>query len=307
MVTMNKIINVLFDSRKRFEYLSRYGFYKWMEDEKYLKKKYYLSMGKNLNLENPKTFNEKLQWLKLNDRKDIYTIMADKYEAKRYVADIIGKKYIIPTFGIYDRFDDINFDELPDSFVIKCTHNSGGLVICRDKTNFDKKSAKKRINKALRRNYYYRAREWPYKNIKPRIIVEKYIKDEMSDDLMDYKFMCFNGKPKYVYITVKNDNIFENYYDINFRPIDINHGFPRSEMKFKKPELFAEMKEIAKKLSKDTSFLRVDLHYTNGKILFGEMTFYDWAGFRPFSHEGMWDKKLGDLLILDTKKKRCKK
>ncbi len=278
----------------------------FLSDDDYLKIVYRVRFGRKLDLKNPKTFNEKLQWLKLYDRKDIYSMMVDKCEAKKYVASVIGKEFIIPTFGVYDRFEDIDFNKLPKQFVMKCTHNSGGIVICKDKKKLDKKKARKVLNKCLKRNFYYANREWPYKNVKPRIIVEKYIKDKMSDDLLDYKFMCFNGKPKYVYITVKNDNIFENYYDMNFRPIDINHGFPRSEINFMKPIPFVEMEKIAKKLSKDMPFLRVDLHYTNGKILFGEMTFYDWAGFRPFSNEGVWDEKMGAMIDLNKIKKENK-
>ncbi len=278
----------------------------FLGDDDYLKIVYRVRFGRKLDLKNPKTFNEKLQWLKLYDRKDIYSMMVDKCEAKKYVASVIGKEFIIPTLGVYDRFEDIDFNKLPKQFVMKCTHNSGGIVICKDKKKLDKKKARKVLNKCLKRNFYYANREWPYKNVKPRIIVEKYIKDKMSDDLLDYKFMCFNGKPKYVYITVKNDNIFENYYDMNFRPIDINHGFPRSEINFMKPIPFVEMEKIAKKLSKDMPFLRVDLHYTNGKILFGEMTFYDWAGFRPFSNEGVWDEKMGAMIDLNKIKKENK-
>ena len=302
MNKIEKIKTCIISPEKRFYYMSRVGILNCLSDERFLGRKYFLNFGKRINLDYPKTFNEKLNWLKLHDRKDIYTRMVDKAEAKKYVSGIIGEEYIIPTIGVYEKFDDIGFDKLPDSFVIKCTHNSGGIVVCKDKTVFNQRAARKTINRAMKRNYYYGAREWPYKNIKPRIIVEQFVKDDIVDDLRDYKFMCFNGNPKYVYITVKNDNIFENYYDMNFKPVGIDHGFPRSSMKFKKPELFSEMKDIAKKLSKDIPFLRVDLHYVNGKILFGEMTFYDWAGLRPFPDEGKWDEKLGNLLVLGNEK-----
>ncbi len=263
--------------------------------------KYYIAyifeekFNKEINLDNPQTFNEKLQWLKLYDRKEIYTTMVDKYKVKKYVANIIGEEYIIPTLGIYDKFEDINFDKLPNQFVIKCTHDSGGLIIVKDKFKIDIESAKKKINKCLKRNYFYKYREWPYKNIKPRIIVEKYIKDELIEDLRDYKFMCFNGEVKYVYVTVKNDDIFENYYDLDFNPVMINHGFRRYEKEFKKPENFEIMVEIAKKLSKNVPFLRVDLHNVKGKIYFGEMTFYDWGGLRTFPDEKI-DIELGKLI-----------
>ena len=271
----------------------------FVPDEPYVKARYYLKNGEKLNLKNPKTFNEKMQWLKLHNRKDIYTKMVDKYEAKKFVAGIAGEKYIIPTLGIYKKFDDIDFDKLPKQFVIKCTHNSGGFVICKDKSKLDLKKTKKKINKCLKKNYYYFGREWPYNNVKPRIIVERYVKDDIIDDLRDYKFICFNGEPKYVYITVKNDNIFENYYDMDFKPINIDHGFPRSDIEFEKPKRFSEMKKLASKLSKDIPFLRVDLHYVNGKVLFGEMTFYDWSGSRLFAQR-KWDKELGDLIDLSS-------
>ena len=274
-----------------------------INDKTYLKIRYKRRTGKKLNLRHPKTFNEKLQWLKLYDHNQKYTKMADKYEAKKYVQKIIGKKYIIPTIGIYDDFDEINFNKLPKKFVIKCTHDSGGLIICKDKKTLNISQARKKINKSLRKNYYYSGREWPYKNIKPRIIVEKFIEDDTIDDLRDYKFMCFNGEPQYVYITVKNDNIFEDYYDMDFKPVNIKHGFPRSNINFQKPALFEKMKDIARRLSKDIPFLRVDLHYVNGEILFGEMTFYDWAGFMPFETDEQ-DKKFGSLIKLPKRRRK---
>ena len=304
MSVVKKIEQCVIDPKTRFYYATKLGFYNHLDDVTYLKKKFRLNIGIELDLENPQTFNEKLQWLKLYDRKDIYTTMVDKYEAKKYVADIIGEEYIIPTLGVYDKFEEVDFNKLPKQFVMKCTHNSGGIVICRDKAKLNKRAAKKKIEKAMKRNYYYSCRDWPYKNVKPRIIVEDFIKDDMTDDLRDYKFMCFNGKPEYVYITVKNDDIFEDYYDMNFRLIDINHGFRRSEIDFKKPELFDKMVGIVKKLSEGVPFLRVDLHYVNGKVLFGEMTFYDWGGLRPFSGDGGWDKKLGNLIDLDLIRKK---
>ena len=177
--------------RNIIDYLDSRGFFKFMSDEAYLKFMYKLKMKRKLNLSDPQTFNEKLQWLKIYDRKPEYTTMVDKYEAKKYVADIIGEEYIIPTLGVWDRFEDIDFDELPDQFVLKCTHDSGGLVICRDKSKLDLKAAKKKINKSLKRNYYWIGREWPYKNVRPRIIAEKFMTDPTSDDLQDYKFFFF--------------------------------------------------------------------------------------------------------------------
>lgn len=276
-------------------------FFRAMPDKQFLKMKYWIKIGKILNLSEPNSFNEKMQWLKLNDRKEEYSLMADKVEAKKYVSNVVGKKYIIPTLGVYNVFDEINFDELPEQFVIKTTHDSSGSTVCLDKEYLDMDALRNKINASLKTNYYYHSREWPYKNIRPRIIIEKYVKDDVADDLRDYKFMCFNGIPKYVYVTVKNNNIFENYYDMDFRPVGINHGFPRIEPEFKKPSRFNEMKNVAKKLSRGIPFLRVDLHFAGGKVLFGEMTFYDWGGFRPFADE-KWDYFLGDMIKLDLDK-----
>ncbi len=168
---------------------------RFIPDELYLKCKYKQVTGLDLNLSNPQTFNEKIQWLKLNDRRPAYTEMVDKYEAKRYVAGIIGEQYIIPTLGVWDRFEDIDFDKLPDKFVLKCTHDSGGVCVCKNKANLDRDKARRTIEKSLKTNYFWVGREWPYKNVKPRIIAEQYI-ESIDNDLMDYKFMCFDGEVK---------------------------------------------------------------------------------------------------------------
>lgn len=277
-------------------------------DAIFLRIMYKKVFGKKLNLKNPQTFNEKLQWLKLYDRKDIYTTMVDKYEVKEYVAKIIGDKYIIPTIGVYNKFDDIDFDELPNQFVIKCTHDSGGLVIVDDKKNFDIKNARKKINKSLKKNYYYNSREWPYKNVKPRIIVEKYMEDKKYKSMRDYKFFCFDGKPKLMYISEgshTNDAKIA-FYDMDFNKLDIKRkDYKDFEILPNKPLNFEKMKEIARVLSKGIPHLRVDLYDVNGKIYFGELTFSTCSGYIPFSDE-KWDKKLGDMLDLTMVKKNEK-
>lgn len=182
------------------------GLYDGMDDETFLKMAYKRKFGKELDLNNPVTFNEKLQWLKLNDRKPEYTEMVDKFMAKKYVASIIGQEHIIPTLGVWSRFDDIDFDKLPTQFVLKCTHDSGGLVVCKDKSNLNKKAAKKKIEKSMKTNYYKGGREWPYKNVKPQIIAEEYMEDISGNGLTDYKFYCFNGVPKYLYVSNGMDN-----------------------------------------------------------------------------------------------------
>ena len=183
----DKLIKILKNPGYIFIALSRLGFFKKMNDEKYLCIVYKIRTGKTLNLENPKTFNEKLQWLKLYDRKIEYTTMVDKYAVKQYVADKIGENHIIPTLGVWDKFEDIDFDKLPNNFVLKCTHDSGGLVICRDKSKLDMNAAKKKLNKSLKRNYFYAGREWPYKDVKPRIIAEKYLEEKGKTVPEDYK------------------------------------------------------------------------------------------------------------------------
>lgn len=226
---------------------------RFLGDQTYLKIKYKYKMKQKLNLNNPQTFNEKLQWLKIHDRKDIYTTMVDKYEAKKYIADIIGQEYIIPTLGIYEKFEDINFEELPDKFVIKCTHDSGGIVICKDKSKFDYNNAKKRINKCLNRNFYYHGREWPYKNVKPRVIVEEFI----GENLTDYRIYCFNGKAKYVYMYLNKFNDEGrpepkncNIYDMNWNLQEFHQNSLPTKEKYNKPKQLEEMKEIAEKLSR---------------------------------------------------------
>lgn len=215
MVTIRKLFRYLYDSDYRFLINSyRFGMYKEMSDEAYLKRTFKACFGYVPDLENPRTLNEKLQWLKLHDRKDIYTTMVDKYEAKKYVGHVIGEKYVIPTLGVWDHFDDIDFTKLPMSFVLKCTHDSGSVVLVRDKNHWDKDAAKKLLERGLSRNYYWSGREWPYKNVKPRILAEEMV--DMNP--VDYKWICLKGEPEVLCMCMdrqKGDLTF-NYYDMNF-------------------------------------------------------------------------------------------
>lgn len=272
-----------------------------MSDEKYLKLKFKLRCKRELDLVNPKSFNEKLNWLKLYDRNPLYSKLADKYDVKEYVAQKIGKEYVVPNYGVWEKFEDINFDALPNQFVLKTTGDSSGVIICTDKREFDKKSAAKKIKKSLTRNYYYRTREWPYKDIHPRIIADMLLDEHTGKELQDYKFWCFNGEPKVMYVTNKGTNVAENFYDMDFNPIDINHGFPRISPEFKKPKDFGTMKQLAAILSKGIPFVRVDFFYVDNKIYFGEFTFYDWGGLRPFVSYEM-DLKIGEWLTLPKAK-----
>ena len=302
---IRKIKQIITDPGVRFLRLSQWGFYNRMDDAKYLKKKYRLKMGKELDLDNPKTFNEKLQWLKLSDRKDIYTTMVDKYEAKKYVANIIGKEYIIPTFGVYNKFDEIDFAKLPKRFVIKCTHDSGGLVICRDKAKFDKKAAKKKINKSLKRNYYYSGREWPYKNVKPRIIIEKYMEEDGKDELIDYKVMCFGGKAKMIFTCTERfgDGLKVTWFDLDWNRLPFERHYPVSKKDIPKPKNLKKMIELSEKLAEGMVFVRIDWYEINGKLYFGEYTFYPGSGTEEFTPE-KWDKRLGDWIDLGLMEKK---
>lgn len=286
--------------------LGHRGWFHWMSDETYLKIAYRVKMGKRLNLNSPVTFNEKLQWLKLHDRKPEYTTMVDKYEAKRWVADRIGEEYIIPTLGGWNHFDEIDFDKLPNQFVLKCTHDSGGLVICRDKSEFDKEAARRKIEASLRHNFFWGQREWVYKSVKPRILAEAYMEDEIakkmgSEGLTDYKFFCFNGTPEFIYVSCG----LENHRTAQISFLDMNWNFAKFRRgdykplnsKPPKPLTFMVMKKIARRLSKNIPFVRVDLYEVKGRVYFSEMTFYPCSGFLPFEPE-KYDKVLGDKIII---------
>lgn len=280
---MNKIISYIVEPKKIILYLMNKNYLSFIPDETFLKMKYKLMMGTKLDLENPKTFNEKLQWLKLHDRNPEYTKMVDKYEAKEYVANIIGKEYIIPTLGVWDKFDDIDFDALPNEFVLKPTHTSGNVFICKDKSKIDYKKLKKQVNKWLKRDYYRIHREWPYKNVKPRIIAEKYMEDQ-TGELVDYKVYAFNGKCDYVMTCVdraKGETKFL-YYDKNW---NLKKEFSFDGLKYgqtinvPRPKNLDKMFGFAEILSKDIPFVRVDFYEANGNLYFGELTFFPSAGF----------------------------
>ena len=297
-------IKYLRDPKYRFLRNADIGIYNGMDDEKFLRIKYRYLMGKELNLDDPQTYNEKLQWLKLYDHNPLYTTMVDKYEAKKYVASLIGQKYIIPTLGVWNRFEEIEFDKLPNQFVLKCTHDSGGIVICRDKSQLDIKKAKKKIEKCLRKNYYYQGREWPYKNVKPRIIAEEYKEDSNSFDLKDYKFFCFDGVPKALFVATDRQSSSEtkfDFFDAEFRHLDIRNGHPNSSTSIEKPKSFDEMLSLAAVLSKNIPHARIDFYEIDGKPYFGEITLSHWSGMVPFEPEE-WDYKFGEWIKLPNKR-----
>lgn len=254
--------------------------------------------GEALDLKDPKTFNEKLQWLKLYNRKPEYTTMVDKHAVKAYVTEKIGEEYIIPTLGVWERFEDIDFDALPDQFVLKCTHGSGDVIICKDKSKLDKAAAKKKLTKALKTNFYKISREWPYKDVPRRIIAEKFMANSDGRDIADFKFYCFNGEPAYMFVvTDRSGDCRLDYFDMDFVHQDIFDTWPNSDTPMKKPETFEQMKELSRVLSAGLPHARIDFYEIDGKIYFGEITFFSSGGlavFEPFE----WDRKLGDLIEL---------
>ncbi|WP_372663125.1 ATP-grasp fold amidoligase family protein [Cohnella sp.] len=274
-----------------------------MNDEIHLQFMYWVRIGKRLNLNKPKSFNEKLQWLKLYDRNPIYTQLVDKYEVRRYITNVIGEKYLIPLLGVYNDFDEIDIEKLPEAFVLKCTHDSGGLLICKDKKSLDLEEAKVKFNRWLKRNFYFNSREWPYKNVEPRIICEEFKLDESSTELKDYKFMCFNGEAKCLFVCLNRNSpngLNVDFYDMDWNPMPFERHYLNSKSIINKPKNFKKMVEFAEKLSKNIPFVRVDFYEINGNLFFGELTFYPGSGYEKFKPES-FDYLLGSWIELPTK------
>ena len=272
----------------------------FLPDKLYISLKYFYRFHKFPDLKDPKTYNEKLQWMKLNDHNELYHTLADKYEVKKYVEKLIGSEYIIKTLGVYDSFDEIDFDKLPDRFVLKCTHDSGGLVICKDKSSLDIENSRKIIESSLKTNYFYHSREWAYKDLKPRIIAEEYI-ETSKGDLPDYKFFCFDGKARALYVATgrhTKEGVCFDFFDENFNHLPFYNSHPNTKHKIDKPAGFDKMKELAELLSAGMPHVRVDLYDIDGKIYFGEYTFYHMSGFQPFKPEE-WDYTFGSWIDLD--------
>ena len=294
---IKNIVKYVCDSDYRFIKNAYGGMYKSMPDEEYLKRMFKAKLHYELNLDNPKSFNEKLQWMKLHDHNPLYPRLVDKYEAKQYISDTIGKEFVIPALGVWDRVEDIDFSGLPDQFVLKCTHDSGGHVICTDKKAFDIASAKKKIEKFMKRNYYWIGREWAYKNVKPRVLAEAYMVDESGTELKDYKFFCFNGEPKYIQVDF-NRMIHhkKNVYNTEWELQDFSINYPSDRaVSISKPPAFNKMVEFSKILSHDFVFARVDFYSVYDKVFVGEITFYPGSGFLRFSSRQI-DRQFGELI-----------
>lgn len=297
---MNKYISYLLSPDETVLALAAHGLLPFLSSKKYLEIKFKLRMGYKLDIHNPLTFNEKLQWLKLYDHRPEYTMMVDKFEVKKYVSSIIGENYIIPTLGVWNTFDEIDFEKLPNQFVLKCTHDSGGVAICRDKSNFDFLAARKKINHSLKTNFYLVSREWPYKNVKPRIIAEQYLENDNEMELKDYKFMCFDSKVKCEFVCSNRHStsgLEVTFYDTEWKRLPFERHYPQAKNEIAKPINFDEMKNLAELLSKNIPFVRIDFYEVKGKTYFGEITFFPGAGMEEF-RPSEWDKTLGDWIPL---------
>lgn len=312
MNKFKKFFYYLLNNRRAIKLVLLYKFAKFYSDEKFLKKLFRIRMGYELNLDNPQTFSEKLQWLKLYNRKPEYTQMVDKFGVKEYVANIIGEEYIIPTLCVWDRVEDIDWDALPNQFVLKCTHDSGGLVICKDKATLDIQKATKKLKKSMQRDYFYDNREWPYKNVKKRIIAEKFIEVQGHQDIPDYKFFCFNGEPMYCQV-IRDRNTKEtiDFYDmkwnhmpfVGLNPVAKNVLEPilRNGLQpVVKPLHLDNMIAVCKKLAKNIPFSRIDLYVVEDREYFGEITFYPMSGMGGF-HPQEWNYTFGSWIKLPQK------
>ena len=284
-----------------FFFLAARGLLNWMSDETFIKLSYKYNTGKTLDLNNVQTYNEKLQWLKLYDRNPLYTDLVDKYKVRKYVSDIIGEEHLIPLLGVWDNPSEIDFDALPDQFVLKCNHDSGGIVICKNKSELDIQKAIAFLKKQLKRNFFYRAREWPYKNIERKIIAEKYMVDESGYELKDYKFFCFDGVCKFAFIATDRgvDTRFD-FFDRDFNHIPVKNGHENSDKEIKRPIAWEEMIHLAEMLSRGIPQVRVDLYDIFGHVYFGEMTFFHFGGKKPFQPEE-WDYKFGSYIKLPNR------
>ena len=291
----------IFSSGYRFLVNSGYGKYNDMPDAEYLSRKFAAVFGRRLSLEAPKTFNEKLQWLKLYDRKPEYTVMVDKYKARDYISEKIGAGYLIPMLGVWNAPDEIDFDTLPDKFVLKCNHNSGlGMCICKDKSALNIKNVKKRLKRGLKQDYYLTGREWPYEDVPRKIIAEQFMNSD-AGGLTDYKVHCFNGAPKLILVCkdrFTSTGLTEDFFTSSWEHLDIRRPtHPNSSAEIAQPEELPEILMLAKQLSEGIPFLRVDFYIIEHKVYFSELTFYPAAGFEKFVPE-KWDDILGSWLEL---------
>lgn len=302
---MNRIIRALKDPRLFLVFILQNVLGKHIPDECYLRWIYWLRMGERLNLDNPQSYNEKCQWLKLYYRRPEFTTMADKVKVKKWVADRIGDQYIIPLLGSWKHFDDIDFDKLPDKFVLKCNHDSGSVLLVRDKNKLDKKDAKEHLEKALNTNAFYYAREWPYKNIERRIIAEPFIESLGRRESVEYKVSCMNGEVKFVTVCqgiahAGFDDRTNDHFDKQWNRLNWYVRYKPSGKFNEKPAYMDKIIQLSEKLAEGMPHVRVDWYYEDGQLYFGELTFYTWSGFCPFEPKE-WNDKLGSWIELPEK------
>lgn len=298
---MSKLIKFLDNPWIAYVYAAGYGVTDCIPDKLHLKLMYRGLVGRKLNLDHPRTFNEKLQWLKLYDHNPIYNTLVDKYRVKPWVAERLGEKHVSKTYAMWENAEDIDISGLPDRFVLKTNHDCGGVAICSDRSTFDLEAAKKKLAKHLKINYYWRTREWPYKDVKPCVFAEEYLDPNTDDgDLHDYKFYCFDGEPKMMFVAsgrAAGDTRFD-FFDMDFNHLDIKQSHAKNADKpIEKPLTFNSMVEAAMTLSNGIPHVRIDFYEINGQMYFGECTFFDSGGFGPFDPEE-WDEKLGSMLDL---------
>lgn len=296
----NKIMKVLTEPWQLITWLNQSKIGHLIPDKMMLKALYHTRCDEKLNLNNPRSFNEKMQWLKLYDRQPMYTKMSDKLAVKDIVKEKIGDEHVIKTLGVWSEYDYIDFDALPNRFVLKCNHDSGGVVIVKDKSKMDHEAAKVKIVRSLKQNFYWRGREWPYKDIHPLIFAEEYIEDVDSDDIIDYKLMCFNGKCRCIFTCTERHlgtGLKVTFFDPEWNELPFIRRFPKSEVPISKPDNLQELITIAESLAEGIPFVRVDLYDIKEQIFFGEYTFYPGCGFEKF-YPKEWDDKLGGWIEL---------
>ncbi len=292
-------------ARKIYDFSVKYGLLNILSDKLHTKLKYRLKMGRALNFKNPQTFTEKLCWLKLYDHDARYIPLVDKWDVMEHVANCIGSEYCVKKYGVWDSFDEIDFDALPDQFVLKSTNDSGSTVICKDKSTFDKDAARECLNHSKKSSYYWFNREWQYKNLPHRILAEEYLTDASGSGLIDYKFFCFDGKPEFMFIAtgrMEGDTRFD-FFDMDFQWLPVKQHYPNADVRPSKPEGFDEMAELARKLSQGLRHVRVDFFQVGQQVYFGELTFVHFGGYEKFEPE-QYDYEFGKFLKLPSEDMR---
>lgn len=272
---------------------------RFIPDEPYLKMVFWIKTGKKLNLKNPVTYCDKLNWLKLHDVHPEYTRLVDKVAVRDYLKEILGEDICLPLLGVWEHYDDIDFDALPDKFVLKCNHDSGSVKVITDKAAMDHAALREFYESRLKQNPYLLGREYPYRDVPPRIYAEQYMVPAGDSDINDYKFFCFDGKPEILFVaTERSTDCKFDFFDMDFNHLDIDNIHPQSGKPIEKPKTFEQMKQLAAKLSQGMKFVRIDLYEIDGKLWFSEFTIYHAGGFWPMSPVE-WEYKLGDLIRID--------